>query len=323
MLNFNFLQFGEILGILPNTVAKAATSFDSEWPQIGEDHHLILPVIEIPKWFKFNHHQSVGNSISLTSFDSEWPQIREDHHLLLSVTEIPKWFKFNHHQSVRNSISFLVGPKFSKLVVWIAIPSKDVANDLKNCQWTVHIFINGKDQKVIGSMRWANGNNYDHVWLIYGKVNISNPSEKNRIEVEVKDRKPGEMRNIYLNRMRIYVECICCPQKPNISPPSSMDQCAFNNGEEDSGHVGIRRRLRRRNHRPTHARRPQKHYLSHFGWLRIQYRLWKPSSKPWRQRITNGFHGQGSSLIPNTFSMMIPRPILLHQLNPTLKRRFA
>ena len=198
MLNFNFLQFGEILGILPNTVAKAATSFDFEWPQIGEEHHLILPVTEIPKWFKFNHHQSVGNSISLTSFDSEWPQIGEDHHLILPVTEIPKgfkfnhhqsvrnsisltsfdskwpqigedhhlmlpvteipkWFKFNHHQSVRNSISFLVGLKFSKLVVCIVIPSKDVANDLKNCEWTVYIFINGKDQKIIGRMWWAYG----------------------------------------------------------------------------------------------------------------------------------------------------------------------
>ena len=37
------------------------------------------------------------------------------------------------------------------------------------------------------------------VWLIYGKVNISNPSEENRIEVEVEVRKQGKMRNIYLN----------------------------------------------------------------------------------------------------------------------------
>ena len=30
MLNFNFLQFGEILGILPNAVAKATRNFESE-----------------------------------------------------------------------------------------------------------------------------------------------------------------------------------------------------------------------------------------------------------------------------------------------------
>ncbi|XP_065616389.1 disease resistance protein Roq1-like isoform X2 [Quercus suber] len=228
-------QFGEILGILPNTVAKAAPSFDSEWPHIG--NYLILPVTEIPKWLKVNHHQSVGNSVS-----------------------------------------FLVSPKFSNLVVCIAFPSKDVANDIGS-EWEVHIFING--EKLTTRLEWWRNSNYDHVWLMYWEVNISNPSEENHIEVKVNPN--------FSIRMRIYVECICCPQKPNISPASSMDQCAFNNGEEDSGRVGIRRRLRRRNHRPTHARRPQKHCLSRFGWLRIRYRLWKPSSKPWRRRITNGF----------------------------------
>ena len=193
------MQFGEILGILSNTVTEAATSFDSEWPQRW--NFLMLPLIEIPKWLKFNHHQSFGNSVS-----------------------------------------FLVGPKFSNLVVCIAFTSKDVDKD-KGDVWSVHILINGKEQHPV-YMESANSNS-DHVWLIYRKVNISNPSEVNRIEVEVKV--SPLWNNISLNRERIYVECICCPQKPNISPPSSMDQCAFNNGEEDSGDVGIRCQLRRRN----------------------------------------------------------------------------
>ena len=96
----------------------------------------------------------------------------------------------------------------------------------------IDISINGVKQPFIDFV------NYDHVWLIYGKVNISNPSEENRIQVEVLPEK--ELSNISLNRVRIYVECICCPQKPNISPASSMDQWAFNNGEEDLGRVGIR-----------------------------------------------------------------------------------
>ena len=187
MLNFNFLQFGEILGILPNVVAKAARSFES---MISNRDYLKLLAIEIPKWLKFNHHQSVGNSVS-----------------------------------------FLVGPKFSNLVVCIAFPSKDV-NTCLGSLWLVNISINGCKQQIICEMC----DNYDHVWLIYGKVNISNPSEENRIEVEV----ITEMRNISLNGMRIYVECICCPQKPSVSPASSMDQWAFNNGEEDLGRVGIR-----------------------------------------------------------------------------------
>ena len=261
MLNFNFLQFGEILGILPNTVAKAATSFDSNVVYTENEHDLILPVTEIPEWLKFNHQQSVGNPVS-----------------------------------------FLVSPKFSNLVVCITFPLKDVDYDLGSCTyctWCVYISINGKTQ--FKSIRgWANSN-YDHLWLIYWKVNISNPSEENRIEVEVRDPNQYGRKNISLNRMRIYAECICCPQKPNISLASSMDQCAFNNGEEALGRVGIRRRLRKRNHRPTHTRRPQKHYLSSFGWLRIRFQLWKRSSKPWRRRFTNGFHDQGSSSIPNTF----------------------
>ena len=243
MLNFNFLQFREILEDLSNIVVEAVTSFGFHGFQFRKHHYLILPVIEIPKWLKFNHHESVGNSVS-----------------------------------------FLVGPKFSNLVVCIAVPSKD--GDKNSCfSWRVYISINGKRQ-CIETYYWWENYNYDHVWLIYGEVNITNPSEENRIEVEV----IGKGMNISLNRMRIYVECVCCTPKPNISPASSMDQWAFNNGEEDSGCVGIRRRLRKRNHRPTHARHPQKHYLSRFGWLRIRFQLWKRSSKPWRRRFTNGFH---------------------------------
>ncbi|XP_030965721.1 disease resistance protein RPS6-like [Quercus lobata] len=211
-------QFGEILGILPNTVAEAARSFESKI------HCLVLPAIEIPRWFKFNHHQSVGDSVS-----------------------------------------FLVGPKFSNLVVCIAFPSKDENSNMEN-HCFIDISINGVKQSFMDFV------NYGHVWLIYGKVNISNPSEENRIKVEV--RQMVQIRS--KNTMRIYVECICCPA-------SSMDQWAFNNREEDSGHVGIRHRLQRRNHRSTHARHPQKHYLSRFGWLRIRFQLWKRSSKPWRQ----------------------------------------
>ncbi|KAF3959977.1 hypothetical protein CMV_015267 [Castanea mollissima] len=50
-------QFGEILGILPNTIAQAATFSIA-------NQYLILPAIEIPELLKFNHHQSVGNSVS-------------------------------------------------------------------------------------------------------------------------------------------------------------------------------------------------------------------------------------------------------------------
>uniref|UniRef100_A0A7N2LEV9 TIR domain-containing protein n=1 Tax=Quercus lobata TaxID=97700 RepID=A0A7N2LEV9_QUELO len=153
-----------------------------------------------------------------TCFGSERPQIGTLHHLELPITEIPEWLKFNHHQSVGNSVSFLVGPKFSNLFVCIAIPSKDLDNDIVSmCE--VDFFINGIRQFQVWNW-WAKGN-YDHVWLTYGKVNISNTSEENRIVVEFKGQ------NIPLHRMRIYAACICCPQKPIF--------LVFNNGEEDPG----------------------------------------------------------------------------------------
>nr|POE64492.1 hypothetical protein CFP56_36784 [Quercus suber] len=161
-----------------------------------------------------------------TCFGPERPQIGNLYHLELPVTEIPEWLKFNHRQSVGNSVSFLVGPKFSNLFVCIAFPSKDLDNDtVSMCD--VDFFINGERQFKVHNW-WAKGN-YDHVWLIYGKVNISNTSEENRIVVEFKGQ------NIPLHRMRIYAACSCCPWKPNIFLASSMEQCAFNNGEEDPG----------------------------------------------------------------------------------------
>ncbi|KAL4599926.1 hypothetical protein ACB092_11G162600, partial [Castanea dentata] len=123
-------QFGEIIGILPNTIAQAATFS-------VVDGYLILPAIEIPEWLKFSHHRSVGNSVS-----------------------------------------FLVGPKFSNLVVCIAIPSKYNIG----YTWEFDIFINGEKQ-FTRCMCGAIGN-YDHVWLTYGEVYISNPSEENRIELK-------------------------------------------------------------------------------------------------------------------------------------------
>ncbi|KAF3969705.1 hypothetical protein CMV_006520 [Castanea mollissima] len=123
-------QFGEILGILPNTVAEAES-------KIYRHYYLTLPAIEIPKWFKFNHHQVIGNSVS-----------------------------------------FLVGPKFSNLVVFVTFPSK-VVNTNMDSLLSVKISINGGKQQTICETFCSYGN----VWLVYGKVKISNPSEENRIEV--------------------------------------------------------------------------------------------------------------------------------------------
>nr|POE53927.1 hypothetical protein CFP56_43391 [Quercus suber] len=87
-------QFGEILGILPNTVAA---SVDSERPQFRLGH-LILPVTEIPEWLKFNHHQSVGNSAVLES-DADCEEETFDQPML----DVPKNTTLDGFESDTNS----------------------------------------------------------------------------------------------------------------------------------------------------------------------------------------------------------------------------
>nr|XP_023889675.1 TMV resistance protein N-like [Quercus suber] len=50
--------------VILHFLAATATCFGPERPQIGNLYHLELPVTEIPEWLKFNHRQSVGNSVS-------------------------------------------------------------------------------------------------------------------------------------------------------------------------------------------------------------------------------------------------------------------
>ncbi|KAK9990031.1 hypothetical protein SO802_025016 [Lithocarpus litseifolius] len=79
------IQFGEILGILPNRVHEGASS-----------HISMDPFHE----FEYNNRYS----------------------LKLPAAEIPECLKFNH-QSFGNSVSFWVGEKFSKLAVCVAFRS--------------------------------------------------------------------------------------------------------------------------------------------------------------------------------------------------------
>ena len=269
MLNFNFLQFGEILGILPNTVVEAARSFESKI------HCLVLPAIEIPRWFKFNHHLSVGDSVS-----------------------------------------FLVGPKFSNLVVCIAFPSKDENSNMEN-HCFIDISINGVKQPFIDFV------NYDHVWLIYGKVNISNPSEENHIKVEV--RQMVQMR--LKNTMRIYVECICCPA-------SSMDQWGFNNGVSTMG-----KKIQAMLESDTDCKKeiidqpmldiPKNTTSLALDGFESDSNSGNEAPNPGDGDFLIGFMTRVNLQSPMPFSMMIPTPICMHHhrrqkhLDSALKRWFA
>ena len=196
----------------------------------------------------------------------------------LPGTEIPKLLKLNH-ESDGNVISFWVGRKFpNNFFVCFAFgplkyPFKSV--------FRVYLSINGCEKEhLFLTIRDRFSDNLSIVSFsntrLQNQLNKSKPSERNFVEVtceakycaERLDTTTGLRQWVVEDWIKnnpigwgVRVECIC--------------QWASNNGG-DSRHQC---RQRRRNHRLPYARRPQKHYPSHFGWLRIRFRLWKRSSR--------------------------------------------
>ena len=256
----NCMQVGEILGILPNKACKGASSRILMDPQT-----------------------SSSESLNDDKFD-----------IILPVTEIPKWLNLNH-ESDRDVVSFWVGRKFPN--IFYVCFAFGPANYPRMSSCEIFLSINGCEKKLLTATPIDADELSDDLWIfslsnyeLQKRLNESNPSELNYVEVicEIKDRLVvmDWVKN-HPRRWGVRVECICCSQKSDVlhlpSPSarhnccgSGMDQWAVNNGG-DSGHLCGRQR---RNHRPTYARRRQKHYLSHFGWFRIRFRLWKRSSRP-------------------------------------------
>ncbi|KAF3959007.1 hypothetical protein CMV_016138 [Castanea mollissima] len=279
-------QIGEFLGIFPNKGCKGTRSRISVDPQTSSTD--ILDEVR--------------------SYRSVLPDMGskpEDDYFIISLpgTEIPKWLKLNH-ESDGNVISFWVGRTFPNIFD-VCFAFGLVKDPWMSYSWTsscyVCLSINGREKESLLSTPTYEFS--DHLWIfslsnkkLQDQLNKSNPFEQNYVEVtcEMKDWVKNHPR-----RWGVRVECICCSQKsdviqlpspsathscgsssvpllPTSSCGTDMDQWAFKNG-------GDSRHWPRRNHRPPpYARRPQKHYLSHFGWLRIRFRLWKRSSRPTR-----------------------------------------
>ncbi|XP_065627330.1 disease resistance protein RUN1 isoform X2 [Quercus suber] len=207
-------QFGEILGIL----LEAATSYsllefeseigsnivldDSESESESESDSEIESDIVLDDSKSESQIQSSSFEFK-SQFDFYLP------YLLLPGNEIPKWCKFNH-QSVGNSISFWVGPRFSNLAVCVAFPDYSWFD---SDNFSISISINNCEKQII--CRAHVTSDTDHLWLIYGQLNISNPCEQNHIELQVTGSKNS--RSDYINCLRFHVECICCPPRPDIS----------------------------------------------------------------------------------------------------------
>ena len=188
----------------------------------------------------------------------------------LPGTEIPKRLKLNH-ESDGNVISFWVGRKFPN--IFFLCFAFGPLNYLWNSSCFVYLSINGCKKESLFSIDTIELSN--HLWIVslskerlQNQLNDSNPSERNYVEVICEMERLGERWDATTGRFKrvavdwiknhprgwgVGVECIC--------------HWASNNGSRHQC------RQRRRNHRPPNARRPQKHFPSHFGWLRIRFRL--------------------------------------------------
>ncbi|XP_050240660.1 TMV resistance protein N-like isoform X2 [Quercus robur] len=187
-------QFGKILGILPNRVREGARS------------DILMDLFD----------DSESESDSESKSDSEI----EDRSILLPGTEIPKSLKFNH-QSFGNSISFKVGCKFPKLVVCVAFRS---AEDRLRCRHSeVDVSVNGCNWYITNSY---SEESWEELWLFSKSLGqLSKPYlyyEQNQVEVEVSCKIHDHnfdfvYNNDFVKWVGVNVECICCPQKSDIT----------------------------------------------------------------------------------------------------------
>ncbi|XP_050275094.1 disease resistance protein RPV1-like isoform X6 [Quercus robur] len=262
-------QFGEFLGLQQNIVcARGIRHQDSD----SETN------FESESEFDFDEATSAMGSAFET--DSTW-KLYDYYSLALPGTKIPKrWF---NHQSVGSSVSFSVGRKLPSFAICVALKLElkdyvpyrvyhlSVCNPkLPSIMCRCSIYMN-----TIGFERLIQSVNFvldseSFVWFYYIRDSdfediILEDWNEIKIRFECSDLDP-KIAKITIERCGVHVSCICPP-------------CNFAANEDAD--FNPRQPLKKmRNHRPTYARCPQKHYLSHFGRLRIRFRLWKRSSRP-------------------------------------------
>ncbi|XP_065619367.1 uncharacterized protein LOC111992719 [Quercus suber] len=165
------------------------------------DYDLVLPRIEIPKWFKLNH-QGVGNSVSFV---------------------VGREFK---KLIVRNSVSFVVGREFKKLIVCFAFRSAEVKAE--GATWSVDS-TNGFSEKYFASLDSISGVS-EHLYLrpVYiGRWNESNPSEQNHVTITVELEcwdVSSSSDDPKITWLGVHVDCICCGSS---SVPDDIDHPSF------------------------------------------------------------------------------------------------
>ena len=205
-------------------------------------------------------------------------------------TEIPSWFKFVH-QNDGNSVSFRIGRKFPKVVVCIAFQLVEAHT---SGFFSVYVSINGCKEKIsFQDIEEMSG----HLWLFSvsnWKLFDSNPNDENDIEVICEIDKSNESSlpfesTEFVKWMGVHVECICCGVCNNRGDWVSNSDTKHEEETVDQPMAYIPKNL-----------------TSCFGWLRIQLRLWKRSSKLWR------WSSRPTLLMSLLMIMMILTPIYIH-----------
>nr|XP_023891571.1 protein SUPPRESSOR OF npr1-1, CONSTITUTIVE 1-like [Quercus suber]XP_023891572.1 protein SUPPRESSOR OF npr1-1, CONSTITUTIVE 1-like [Quercus suber] len=200
------IQFGEILGILPN-----------------------------------RFHEGARSNISMDPFhDSESESEDEDkipRELRLPVTEIPKDLKFSH-QTFGNSLSFWVGKKFSKAVICIAFRMSEAH---MYDDYAVDISVNGCFRHCLYK-NWTE----EELWLFpIWLGQLDKRSEQNHITVEVKYDSDSEGYSRFeleygtdlIKWMGVNLECSCYPQNSDVTClplPCAMNGCGSSSIPNDT-----------------------------------------------------------------------------------------
>ncbi|KAK4596394.1 hypothetical protein RGQ29_014431 [Quercus rubra] len=276
-------QFGEFIGLQQNMVcargirhqdSDSETNFESE-----SEFDFDEATSETGSAFETNSNPEADNEAvsefeldeATSETDATW-KLYDDYLLILPGTKIPKW-RFNH-QSVGSSVSFSVGRKLPSFAFCVALKVElkdDVLEyDYPKLICSVYICINGfKECLAEYEFKVAPSS---FMWFFYIRDRYLKGiilGDWNDIEIlfECPNYDP-KIAKITIERCGVHVSCICPPCNSAANEDADFNPCP------------PLKKMRNHRHRPTYARRPQKHHPSHFGWLRIRFRLWKRSSRP-------------------------------------------
>ncbi|XP_065632490.1 disease resistance-like protein CSA1 isoform X1 [Quercus suber] len=247
-------QFGEFIGLQQNIVcARGIRHQDSD----SETN------FESESEFDFDEATSETDSPCI---------LHGAYSLALPGTKIPKgWF---NHQSVGSSVSFSVGRKLPSFAICVAL-KLELKDDVpyrfyhsSKCCCSVYMNTIGFET-LIQSVNFVLDSE-SFMWFYYIRDSDLKHiilEDWNDIEIrfECSNYDP-KIAKITIERCGVHVSCICPPCNSAANEDADFNPCPPLN--------------KMRNHRPTYARRPQKHHPSHFGWLRIRFRFWKRSSRP-------------------------------------------